>query len=175
MVAAQGGPSVSNPAFIQQVVSMFTEAEFQQVVGNTSNTLREALYAQQQLPTVSNWYQVIGNPPLANVIQTVLGLPQNFGALNIDQQSAMLSAKMNLADFRNPQKLSALLDQFVTLSNAQQLPSSTSGAASLISPLRTRNGMLSITLPTATAPPDTYTSAAAAVMLLNTAEQVAAS
>lgn len=167
-VAAQGGPNVSNPTFIQQVVSMFTEAEFQQVVGNTSNTLREALYAQQQLPSVTNWYQVIGNAPLANVIQTVLGLPENFGALNITQQSAMLSSKMNIADFQNPTKLSALLDQFVAQSDAQQ-SSSTSTSTTSISPLSSTNGIIFLSLPTSTTPPDTYTSAASAVVLLNTA------
>ena len=66
-------------SFVKQVVQMYTEAQFQAVVGNTSNTLREALYAQQQLPSITNWYSVIANRPLADVIQTVLGLPEALG------------------------------------------------------------------------------------------------
>jgi hypothetical protein len=151
---AQGGPTVTSTAFINQVVSLFTQAEFQQVVGNTSNTLREALYAQQQLPNVTNWYQVIGDPALADVIQTVLGLPSSFGQVNVDQQAQLLGAKMNIADFQNPTKVSALLDKFVAMSQAQAgLSLSSSGTSSS----------------TAGTTSDTFSSASAAVMLLSTA------
>ena len=101
--AATGGPAVSSPSFIKTVVQMYTEAQFQAVVGNTSNTLREALYAQQELPSITNWYSIIANRPLANVIQTVLGLPDSFGAMNVDHQ-AQLSSRMNIANFQNPRE-----------------------------------------------------------------------
>jgi hypothetical protein len=117
---ATGGPTVTNSAFVKQVVQQYIEAQFQATVGNTSNTLREALYAQQELPSITNWYSVIANRPLADVIQTVLGLPQSFGAINVDQQVHVLSSRMNIANFQNPTKLKAMLNQFVAMSQTAQ-------------------------------------------------------
>ncbi len=118
-VVATGGPNVTNSKFISTVVAMYTQAQFQSVVGNSSNTLREALYAQQQLPGITNWYSVMADPPLASVVQTALGLPADFGKLNVDQQNAVLQSKMPVADLQNPAKVSNLLNKFVAISDEQ--------------------------------------------------------
>lgn len=165
--SATGGPAVSSSAFIQKVVQQYIEAQFQSTVGNTSNTLREALYAKQELPQITNWYSVIANRPLANVIQTVLGLPQSFGALNVDQQVQILSSRMNIASFQNPTKLSALLNQFVATSQTQSQTSATSTALQLLTPPNA-NGIINLTIPT-TPLPDSVASNSAAALLQSTA------
>lgn len=164
---AVGGPSVTDPAFIQQVVQKYTEAQFQKVVGNTSNALREALYAQQQLPSITNWYSVIASRPLADVIQTVLGLPSSFGSINVDTQAQMLAQRMNISDFKDPAKLSKLLTQFVALSGQQaQSTSATSPALQLLGLASTSsNGITALQLPAAS---DTFSSASAAAILFGT-------
>ena len=169
-----GGPSVTNPSFIKQVVQKYTEAQFQQVVGNTSNTLREAMYAQQQLPSITSWDQIIADRPLADVIQTVLGLPEAFGALNITQQAQVFSSRMNIADFQNPTKLSKLLNEFVAMSSSQSstAPSSVAVTANSSS---SGNGIINLTLPSsgsasastsAFTTTDSYSSDSMAAMLL---------
>jgi hypothetical protein len=166
--AQVGGPAVTSPSFIAQVVQKYTEAQFEQVVGDTSNVLRQARFAQQQLPSITDWYSVIASPPLANVIQTVLGLPPSFGALNIVQQKQVLSQRMNIADFQNPTKLANLLDQYVALGSATTQSSSTSPALQLLTP-SSSSGIINVTLPTATTTNDSYSSASMAVMLLGSA------
>jgi hypothetical protein len=165
---ASGGPAVTSSSFISQIVQMYTEAQFQAVVGNTSNTLREALYAQQQLPSITNWDSIIANRPLADVIQTVLGLPEAFGALNVTQQVQVLSSRMNIADFQNPTKLSALLDQFVAMSQSQAQGTSQSAAVQLLNSSSSSNGIINLTLPT-TPLPDTLASNTAVTLLQSTA------
>jgi hypothetical protein len=164
----QGGPNVTNSSFINQVVQQYTQAQFEQVIGNTSNTLREAEYAKHELPTITNWYSVIGNPPLANVIQTVLGLPQSFGMLNVDKQAQILGSRMNLADFQDPAKLGKLLNQFVALSTAQTQDPTQNPAVQLLSGASS-TGIINLTLPTQTTVNDSYSSASVAAMLLSTA------
>ena len=164
----QGGPNVTNSSFIKQVVQQYTQAQFEQVIGNTSNTLREAEYAKHELPTITNWYSVIGNPPLANVIQTVLGLPQSFGMLNVDKQAQILGSRMNLADFQDPAKLGKLLNQFVALSTAQTQDPTQNPAVQLLSGASS-TGIINLTLPTQTTVNDSYSSASVAAMLLSTA------
>jgi hypothetical protein len=167
---AQGGPAVTNPAFIKQVVQAYTEAQFQAVVGNSSNTLRQALYAQQQLPNVTSWNAVIADRNLADVVQTVLGLPQSFGALNITQQNQVLSSRMSLSTFQNPTKLNKMLNQFVAISQAQsQSPSQTPAVQLMSGSSSSGNGIINLTLPNSGSQPDTYSSASAAAMLLSTA------
>jgi hypothetical protein len=163
--AATGGPAVTSPGFIKQVVHQYTEAQFQQVVGNTSNTLREALYAQQELPSITNWYSVIANRPLANVIQTVLGLPQSFAMINVDQQVKVLSSRMNMANFRNPTKLNAMLDQFVAMSQAQSAPQS--AGLTLLSGFGS-DSVINLTIPS-TPLPDSLSSNSAIALLQSTA------
>lgn len=118
-VAASGGPAVGDPAFLARVVEKYTQAQFNSSVGDVSNTLRQALYARQTLPTVSNWYSVIADPNLATVVETALNLPaSSFPAVPVDQQVAILKNRMDIADFKDPAKLSKLLDRFVTLAGA---------------------------------------------------------
>jgi uncharacterized protein DUF1217 len=164
----QGGPNVTSPSFIQQVVQKYTQAQFEQVIGNTSNTLREAEYAQHELPTITNWYSVIANQPLANVIQTVLGLPQSFAMTNVDQQVRILSSRMNIKDFQDPTKLSKLLNQFVALSTAQSQDPSQNAAVQLLNSAGS-NGIINLTLPGQSTVSDSYSSASTAAMLLSTA------
>ena len=170
-----GGPSVTNPSFIQQVVQKYTEAQFQQVVGNTSNTLREAMYAQQQLPSITSWDQIIANRPLADVIQTVLGLPEAFGALNITQQAQVFSSRMNITDFQNPTKLSKLLNEFVAMSSSQSSTAPSSVAVQLLNSSSSGNGIINLTLPSSGSTSgssssfsttDSYSSGSMAAMLL---------
>ena len=165
---AQGGPAVTSPTFIKQVVQAYTEAQFQAVVGNTSNTLRQALYAQQQLPNVTSWNQVIADRNLADVVQTVLGLPESFGALNITQQNQVLSSRMSLSTFQNPAKLNKMLNQFVAISQTQSQTTSQIPAVQLMS-AASSSGIISLTLPSSGSQPDTYSSASASAMLLSTA------
>jgi hypothetical protein len=162
---ATGGPAVTNANFIKQVVQQYTQAQFQAVVGNTSNTLREALYAQQQLPSITNWYSVIANRPLADVIQTVLGLPQSFAMINVDQQAKVLASRMNIANFKNPAKLSAMLNQFVAMSQTQAAPQN--AALTLLEGNGT-NGFINLTIPS-TPLPDSLASNSAVALLLSTA------
>jgi hypothetical protein len=167
VVPASGGAAVTSPSFIQQVVNKYLEAQFEVVVGNSSNALREARYASQQLPTVTSWYSVIADKPLADVIQTVLGLPASFGALDVGQQANTLSQRMNISDFQNPAKLSKLLTQFVATSGVQN-QSSAAIAATLLNTFGSTN-IINVTVPSSTTPVNTFSNASTAALILSTA------
>jgi hypothetical protein len=166
--AATGGPAVTSPAFIKHIVAMYTEAQFQSVVGNTSNMLREAMYAQQELPNITNWYSIIANRPLADVIQTVLGLPQSFGAMNVDHQVQVLSSRMNINNFQNPKKVTALLNQFVSMSQLQSTSAAQNPSVQLFNGSTSSDGVIDLTLPTTTLP-DSLASNSAIALLQSTA------
>lgn len=159
-----GGPSVSQPSFINDVVNKYMEAQFQVVIGNTSNSLREARYAMRQLPQTNNWYSVIADRPLANVIQTVLGLPQSFGTTNVDQQARTFAKRMNIKDFQDPAKLSKLITRYVAMAD-QQNQSSASIAAQLMD--SNGSGFVNVQMPSGSG--DKFSNASAAAMVMSTA------
>ena len=166
-VPATGGPAVTSPSFIDQVVTKYMEAQFETVVGNSSNALREARYASLNLPGITSWYSVIADKPLADVIQTVLGLPVSFGALDVDQQSRTLSQRMNIKDFQDPAKLSKLLTRFVALNDAKNQQTSSNIAETLLNSFGSKN-VINVTLPTTT-PVSTFSNGSTAALILSTA------
>jgi hypothetical protein len=148
-------------------VQKYSEAQLQVVVGDSSNTLREAVYAQQTLPSITNWYSVIASPPLADVIQTVLNLPSSFGQVNVDTQAQILASKMNITDFQNPTKLAALLGKFVALSSAQSTDS-TNAASPALQLLTASTSTTPITLTLPTMANDSLSSSSTAALLFST-------
>ncbi|MBV9829013.1 MAG: DUF1217 domain-containing protein [Alphaproteobacteria bacterium] len=162
-VPASGGPAVTSSSFIQSVVSKYLEAQLEVVAGNQSNALRQARYAKQQLPTITNWNQVIADKPLANVIQTVLGLPVAFGALDITQQAQVYGQRIKISDFQNPTKLSKLLTRYMAMSNeTTQTPAAT--AATLLDSFGSSK-VINLTLPAASATSSISNQSTAALIL----------
>ncbi len=163
--AITGGPSVTKSSFIDQVVQKYMEAQFETVIGKSSNALREARYAQRQLPSIGSWYSVIADRPLANVVQTVLGLPSSFAMLNVDQQKRTLEKRMNIKDFQDPAKLNKLLTRYVTMSdlNTQQQ----SVAVTMLDSYGS-GGIINLTLPGMSGG-DGVSSASTAALIMSTA------
>ncbi len=78
----------------------------------------------------------------------------------------MLSSRMNIANFQNPTKLNALLNQFVAMSQTQSATQTNPALALLNGP--TSNGVINLTLPTTTLP-DSLSSNSAIALLQATA------
>jgi hypothetical protein len=121
------------------------------------------------LPTITNWYSVVASPALANVAQTLLGLPASFGAINVDQQARVLGQRLNIKDFQNPAKLNDMLNQYVAMATAATQVSPTSTALSLLNNASSSK-IINLTLPTTTTN-DSYSSASMAVTLLANASR----
>lgn len=136
-VAGSGGPKVTDSATIEKVVSLYTQAAFEEGLGETSESLRRAVYAKRMLPQISNWYSVIADRNLANVVETLLGLPSSFGQIDVDRQKSILEKRMNIADFSDPTKLGKLLERYVATTSVEEAKAlaSSSGVLSLIQPV----------------------------------------
>ncbi|WP_043339988.1 DUF1217 domain-containing protein [Belnapia moabensis] len=139
--AAVGGPKVTSESFMEQLITRFTEARFEQRVGDTSDTLRRALYAKRMLPQAANWYSVIADRNLAAVVESVLNLPETFVKVDVDRQVGILKSKMDIADFKDPKKLGQMLDRYVAKSGAAEgtLSAAASAMTQLFAPLDLSN------------------------------------
>lgn len=136
-VAASGGTKVADPATLEAIVSKYTQARFEESLGETSESLRRAIYAKRMLPQVGGWYSVIADRNLSSVVQSVLGLPDSFASINVDTQKATLEKRMNIADFKDPAKLARLLDRYVAQSSVAEAKAlaSSSDVVAMVQPV----------------------------------------
>jgi hypothetical protein len=90
--------------------------------------MRLALTLERELPGIASrdvsddtkWLTVMGNPPLRRVFETAMGLPQSFGALDLDRQlvefrerGERLFGLSSFADFADPEKQEDLMRVFL--------------------------------------------------------------
>lgn len=134
---AQGGPKVTDSKLVDDIVQRFTQARFEQALGETSESLRRAVYARRMLPQVSSWYSVIADRNLAAVVESHLGLPPSFAQSNVDKQKTLFESRLSLEDFKDPAKLEKMLTRYVAQASVAEAKAfaSSSGVASLIQPV----------------------------------------
>lgn len=136
-VPAQGGPKVADSAVVEKIAQLYTQAAFEDSLSATSETLRQAVYAKRMLPQVTSWYSVMADTNLSAVVRGVLGLPDSFARLDVDQQKAALEKRMDIADFKDATKLARMLDRYVAQSSVAEAKAlaSASGVSTLVQPL----------------------------------------
>jgi hypothetical protein len=103
-----------NPAQ-RPVVDKYMRQTLEQDAGAQNEGVRLALYFQRKAPTISSFYQVLGDPALAKVVRTALGLPDSFASANIDKQVQLFEARLDVKDFSDPEALGKFLTRFTSL------------------------------------------------------------
>ncbi|ONG55262.1 flagellar protein [Pseudoroseomonas deserti] len=135
-VAGSGGPKVTDSATIDAIVAKFTQARFEESLGQSSDSLRRAVYAKRLLPQIANWYSVIADRNLATVVQAALGLPDSFGQIDVDRQKTILEQRMDIADFKDLAKLGKIIERYVAQSSIEEAKAFASGGlSSLVQPV----------------------------------------
>lgn len=144
-------PRTAISTFPDEILSQFRTRSFETAVGAQNNTYRLAMNAERELPALAakpgseaaKWYTVLGNAPLREMMQTALGLPKSFSAIDIDQQVSVLRAKTDaafgtpeLSQFRDPVKMEALVRRFLLQSEMQGQSGASSPAATALMLLR---------------------------------------
>lgn len=144
-------PRTRISTFPDEVLSQFRSRSFETAVGAQNNNFRLALNAERELPAIAaragsetaKWFAVLGNPPLREVVQTALGLPKSFAAIDLDQQVAALQDKVRSAfgaptvsQFADPAKLDTLIRRYHFRADLQDQQAATTPAAIALALLR---------------------------------------
>lgn len=87
--------------FGEKIVTAYKTQQFEVAVGDQQDDLRLALTARREFEKISNldasedtkWFTIMGNPPLRKVVETALGLPASFAAIDLDVQLNTLKEK----------------------------------------------------------------------------------
>ena len=113
--AAYGPTATLFPSAQQGAVDGYMRQTLEENAGETNQGVRLALYFQRKAPTITSWYDVLADTALSSVIRTALDLPDTFAAADIDKQVQAFEQKLNIADFKDPTKLSKFLGRFTTM------------------------------------------------------------
>jgi Protein of unknown function (DUF1217) len=116
----------------QGTVDKFDRQTLEEDAGADNEGVRLALYFQRAAPNVTSALGLLADKALLQVTQTVLGLSPATGALDIDKQTAMIEAKLDVADLKDPEKLDKLLTRFTNLWDVENQQQVTTNAATIL-------------------------------------------
>jgi hypothetical protein len=141
-------PSATPPERqVDQILSQYRTREFEIAIGTQDQTLRLAMSLQRELPQLAEnyssdsarWFALLGNPPLREVLQTSLGLPVEFGKLDIDTQVMRMRraaekrfGTSDIQQLSQPDALSALTRRFLVMAQLRETQISLSWAATAL-------------------------------------------
>jgi hypothetical protein len=110
------------PKFGPQTRDQFMETQrkyLQQTLetqqGESNPGVRLALYFERKAPSITSAYDLLADKALSEVFRTIFSLPDEVGAMDIDQQAKVVEKHLNLKDLADPAKLSKLLNRFSAL------------------------------------------------------------
>jgi Protein of unknown function (DUF1217) len=94
--------------------------------------VRLALYFQRKAASVDSAFDILADKALFEVVRTSLGLPVQMSQAEIETQAAIITRRLDIADFQDPQKVEKFLSRFSALYDLANGTSSTSSPASII-------------------------------------------
>jgi len=103
-----------NPAQLS-VTEKFYRQTLEEDAGQQNEGVRLALYFQRKASGITSFYQVLGDKALAQVVRTVLGLPDSFVQTDIDKQVKYFEQKLKVEDFSDAKALEKFLTRFTTM------------------------------------------------------------
>lgn len=108
--------------------------------GETNPGVRLALYFERKAPSITSAYDLLADKALAEVFRTAFSLPDEVGAMDIDQQAKVVEKHLDLKDLADPAKLAKLLNRFSAL---YDIKNGTGVASSPVVTLYQGGGLLS--------------------------------
>lgn len=139
-------PRTQQAGFGAEITAQFRRRSFEVAVGDQSQPLRLALNADRELAALAKdpvgdrtlWFRLLGNPPLRQVMQVALGLPESFAQQDLDRQLATVTSRArdrlgieSLSDLTDDGLRDRLIRQFLLRDQIDAFPAVTSGSIAL--------------------------------------------
>jgi hypothetical protein len=149
--AEVGSFNVQNPEFVRQVVARYTAVKLETQAGDENIAVRLAAYFDRQSGRIGNWYAVLADKALREVVFTTLGIPDEFNVMNPDRLVEVLKDRFDIADFKDPEKRDKFIERFTVMYDVKNgAPAAELSRAALFAPLSQAGGGQIITIDPAT-------------------------
>lgn len=108
-----------DPNWIEQVIERYEIASFEEAKGEMDSNVRLGLYFERKASSANDWFTVLGDKALSEVIFTAMGLPQEARLGDIDKLATMLEKRMPIADLQDPAKVRSIVQRFAIFSDSK--------------------------------------------------------
>ncbi|GAA0598675.1 DUF1217 domain-containing protein [Caenispirillum bisanense] len=115
----KGLANVKDEKWISDVLNQYVDNAMEAEIGETSPTLRLAMYFQRKAPKVQTWYEVLGDRALYEVARKIANLPEEIVKVDIDKQVQMFKDRINIGDFSNPTAMRGLLNKYMVRADTE--------------------------------------------------------
>ncbi|KGF68518.1 flagellar basal-body rod protein FlgF [Hoeflea sp. BAL378] len=99
----------------QGTVDKYHRLSLEQEAGEDNTGVRLALYFQRNAPEITSAYGILADTALYQVVQTALGFSSELAGADIDRQADMINARIDIEDFKDPEKLDSFMQRFTAL------------------------------------------------------------
>lgn len=116
----------------QPAADKYLRQTLEENAGKENEGVRLALYFERKASEITSFFQVLGDPALAQVVRTALALPAEFANADVDRQVKLFEEKLDIEDFKDPEKLAKFLQRFTALWDVTNPPSAPQSPALMI-------------------------------------------
>ena len=117
----------------QGTVDKFIRQTLEEDAGNDNQGVRLALYFQRRAGDINSAYSILADRALLEVVQTVLNIPTAVASQDIDKQADAIASRLDLEDFKDPEKLASFLNRFTALWDVRNPQAASAPSTVLIS------------------------------------------
>lgn len=99
----------------QGTVDKYHRLSLEEEAGEDNTGVRLALYFERTAPTLDSVYGILADTALYDVVRTALGIPFELAGTDIDKQADLISSRLDIEDFKDPEKLNTFMQRFAAL------------------------------------------------------------
>ncbi len=119
----------------QGAVDRYVRQQVEEDVGSQNEGVRLALYFERKASGITSSLGILADKALLEVVETALGLPESISLLDLDRQEKLIDDRLDVEDFKDPEKLSKFLTRFTAMWEISHPTSSAVSPALLIQPV----------------------------------------
>lgn len=120
--ARDGESAVLKTDAQQGVIDRYVRQALEVSAGEENEGVRLALYFRRTAPEVSSAFEILADPALFKVVQTLLGLPQQLSSAPIELQAKAIESRLDLAEFQDPAAVETMIVRFTAVYDATERP-----------------------------------------------------
>jgi hypothetical protein len=119
---------VGDAGFAENIIAKFQSNSFEVAAGDQNSAMRVALYAVRELSQLAasdgskdtKWFTIMGDPPLRQLFEKALNLPESIGSIDIDQQLRVFKDRAvsvfgsdDLSQFEDPEAVQDAITKYI--------------------------------------------------------------
>jgi hypothetical protein len=118
--SAGGVENLKNKAFIDSLVTRYTQANYEQSLGEMNPALTDALYFERTIKNVKNGFQIIGDAVLFDVVKIALNIPNAAATGSVDRLKDWIERDFDLSKVADPAYINKMLKRYLVLKDVEQ-------------------------------------------------------